>query len=92
LLFHIPHLHLSFCLQHLVNLLAAPDLEVVAAALQTFQVLLRKTHHTSARWTPPAGVSKKLLGLSRGGEEREEGAIQTLEHGGNTSRSSTQAV
>lgn len=59
-------------MQHVASLLAAPDQEVVAAALQTIQVLLRKTHHTSVRWTPPAGISKRLLALSKGWGGKEE--------------------
>jgi hypothetical protein len=59
-------------MQHLSNLLAAPVPEVAAAALQTFQVLVRKTHHTSARWTPPAGLAQRLLSLSKGWGGKEE--------------------
>lgn len=63
----------SWChVQHLSNLLAAPVPEVAAAALQTFQVLVRKTHHTSVRWTPPAGLSQRLLSLSKGWGGKEE--------------------
>jgi hypothetical protein len=59
-------------LQHLTHLLAAPVPEVVAAALQAFQVLLRKTHHTSVRWTAPPGLSQRLLCLSKGWGGKEE--------------------
>jgi len=59
-------------MQHLSNLLAAPVPEVAAAALQTFQVLVRKTHHTSVRWTPPAGLTQRLLSLSKGWGGKEE--------------------
>lgn len=59
-------------MQHLSNLLAAPVPEVAAAALQTFQVLVRKTHHTSVRWTPPAGLAQRLLSLSKGWGGKEE--------------------
>jgi hypothetical protein len=63
----------SWCyVQHLSNLLAAPVPEVAAAALQTFQVLVRKTHHTSVRWTAPAGLSQRLLSLSKGWGGKEE--------------------
>eukprot|EP00882_Tetradesmus_deserticola_P006936 GHRQ01007306.1.p1 GENE.GHRQ01007306.1~~GHRQ01007306.1.p1 ORF type:complete len:318 (+),score=120.56 GHRQ01007306.1:133-1086(+) len=59
--------------EHLTNLLAAPVPEVVAAAVQTFQVLLRKTHHTSVRWVAPPGLSQRLLCLSKGWGGKEEG-------------------
>lgn len=62
----------SPALQHLTNLLAAPVQEVVAAALQTFQVLLRKTHHTSVRWAAPPGLSQRLLCLSKGWGGKDE--------------------
>jgi hypothetical protein len=57
----------------LTNLLAAPVPEVAAAALQTFQVLVRKAHHTSLRWTPPAGLTQRLLALSKGWGGKDEG-------------------
>lgn len=60
------------CVQHLNNLLAAPEQEVVVAALQTFQVLVRKTHHTSVRWTPPLGLTQRLLALSKGWGGKDE--------------------
>eukprot|EP00882_Tetradesmus_deserticola_P034397 GHRQ01039440.1.p1 GENE.GHRQ01039440.1~~GHRQ01039440.1.p1 ORF type:complete len:219 (-),score=90.14 GHRQ01039440.1:148-804(-) len=63
--------------EHLTNLLAAPVPEVVAAALQTFQVLLRKTHHTSVRWVAPPGLSQRLLCLSKGWGGKEE--VRTLD-------------
>lgn len=66
--------------QHLSNLLAAPVFEVAAAALQTFQVLVRKTHHTSVRWTPPAGLAQRLLSLSKGWGGKEE--VSVLLQGG----------
>jgi hypothetical protein len=59
-------------MQHLTNLLAAPVPEVAAAALQTFQVLVRKTHHTSVRWTPPVGLTQRLLALSKGWGGKDE--------------------
>jgi hypothetical protein len=62
----------SLALQHLTNLLAAPVQEVVASALQTFQVLLRKTHHTSVRWAAPPGLSQRLLCLSKGWGGKDE--------------------
>jgi hypothetical protein len=52
--------------------------EVVAAALQTFQVLVRKTHHTSVRWTPPAGLTQRLLSLSKGWGGKEEVCARML--------------
>jgi hypothetical protein len=64
--------------QHLSHLLAAPVPEVVAAALQTFQVLVRKTHHTSVRWTPPAGLTQRLLSLSKGWGGKEEVSVCML--------------
>jgi hypothetical protein len=62
--------------QHLTNLLAAPVQEVVAAALQTFQVLLRKAHHTSVRWAAPPGLSQRLLCLSKGWGGKDEVRLQ----------------
>eukprot|EP00878_Enallax_costatus_P036652 GHUV01041183.1.p2 GENE.GHUV01041183.1~~GHUV01041183.1.p2 ORF type:complete len:154 (-),score=39.09 GHUV01041183.1:1108-1569(-) len=63
----------SVCfLQHLSNLLAAPVMEVTAAALQVFQVLMRKTHHTSVRLAVSAGLTQRLLSLCKGWGGKEE--------------------
>lgn len=75
----MPLCFLCCVVQHLTNLLAAPVPEVVAAALQTFQVLVRKTHHTSVRWTPPVGLTQRLLALSRGWGGKEEVRVRALQ-------------
>lgn len=59
-------------LQHLASLLGAPDPDVAVAALQALQVLVRKSHHTSVRWTPPTGLSQRLLALCKGWGGKEE--------------------
>ena len=53
-------------LQHLSSLLAAPDKEVVEAALQTLVAFLRKTHGSSVRWHGSSDLNSRLLALSQG--------------------------
>jgi len=53
-------------LQHLSSLLAAPDKEVVEAALQTLVAFLRKTHGSSVRWHGSSDLNTRLLALSQG--------------------------
>ncbi len=53
-------------LQHLTSLLAAPDKEVVEAALMTLGAFLRKTHGSSVRWHGSSGLNTRLLALSQG--------------------------
>ncbi len=53
-------------LQHLSSLLAAPDKEVVEAALQTLVAFLRKTHGSSVRWHGSSDLNLRLLALSQG--------------------------
>ena len=53
-------------LQHLTSLLAAPDKEVVEAALVTLVAFLRKTHGSSVRWHGSSDLNTRLLALSQG--------------------------
>lgn len=47
-------------------------MEVSIAALRVFQVLMRKTHHTSVRVAVPSGLTKQLLSLCKGWGGKEE--------------------
>ncbi len=65
------HLLLLPPVQHLRVLLAAPQLEVVHAALQALVAFLKKTHHANIRWPGDRDLNSWLAVLSQpwGGKE-----------------------
>ena len=67
-------------LQHITSLLAAPDKEVVEAALQTLVAFLRKTHGSSVRWHGSSDLNTRLLALSQGWGVKELVGPQRLSH------------
>jgi hypothetical protein len=59
-------------MQHLTTLLAAPDPEVVTAALSTLVAFVRKTHASSVRWHGSSPLNDRLAALSRGWGGKEQ--------------------
>ena len=53
-------------------LLAAPDQNVVSAALSALVAFVRKTHVTSIRWQGFPELNAKLLALAKGWGGREQ--------------------
>lgn len=60
------------CLQHLTDLLAASEQEVVIGALQALVAFLRKTHHSSVRFHGYPKLNSRLFDLCRGWGGKEE--------------------
>lgn len=58
--------------QHLGSLLAAPDTEVVAVALQALLSFLKKTHHAHIRWQGYKDLNARLNVLAQGWGGKEE--------------------
>lgn len=62
-------------------LLAAPDQNVVSAALSALVAFVRKTHVTSIRWQGFPELNAKLLALAKGWGGREQvGRASCLHH------------
>jgi hypothetical protein len=58
--------------QHLASLLAAPDHDVVEAALQTLAAYFKKTHHSSSRLNAHPELNARLVAMCKGWGGKEE--------------------
>ena len=66
-----------FHLQHLMLLLAAPDLEVVRLALVALMAFVRKTHAASTRFHGHPDLNSRLLAMAQGWGGKEEARLVT---------------
>ena len=58
--------------QHLTELLAAPESEVVVWALQALVAFLRKTHHSTVRFHGYPALNSRLFDLCKGWGGKEQ--------------------